>query len=367
MVRKKIKDRDKLKLAVLSGGRCNLCNRYVLEDIITKDPIISLEHAHIVADSDEGPRGDYKIDKQKNNIDNIMILCPSCHTIIDKNPDKYTVQYLRKIKQDHEKRIKYLTSLSHNNKINLVIYKSKINKKDIFFDIDQINESIFKQGYFYEDKFDLSTSTTIPDHDADYYREKKRDLDNKFSKFEGEMNKHTIMLFALAPQPLLIYLGTKFEMSHTVLSQQRFRITESWNWIKTKKVIDFDIIEPSKITKTNSVCLIVEISDKVDETRIKQVLKDSDIWKITTNNPNMNIIKTISDVKEFGNTTMKLFSRIKKVYGNDKEINVFPVVPNSIAIEFGRVWMPKINNKLIVYDQIKKEGRKYFSKALEIL
>ena len=40
---------------------------------------------------------------ERNHCDNLIYLCPTCHTKIDKLVDDYPADYLLKIKQDHEK------------------------------------------------------------------------------------------------------------------------------------------------------------------------------------------------------------------------------------------------------------------------
>ena len=57
----------------------------------------------------------------------------------------------------------------------------------------------------------------------------------------------------------------------------------------------------------------------------------------------------------------EVYEIIKDVYGRDCEINVFPAMPVSIAIETGRCWMKKAHPSLTIYDE--KNG---FKKALEI-
>ena len=54
--------------------------------------------------------------------------------------------------------------------------------------------------------------------------------------------------------------------------------------------------------------------------------------------------------------------RIKVRHGQDVLLHVFPAVPVSIAVEVGRVWMPKVDLPLCIYDQNRKLGG--FTKAL---
>lgn len=65
------------------------------------------EIAHIVAHSSDGPRGDASFPEDKlDNYDNLILLCPKCHTKIDKQPEKYSVDFLKTIKQEHEAWVK---------------------------------------------------------------------------------------------------------------------------------------------------------------------------------------------------------------------------------------------------------------------
>jgi hypothetical protein len=62
------------------------------------------EMAHMIAKSADGPRGSGS--KEDNSYDNLILLCPTCHTRIDKAPDEYPVGMLREWKAAHEKEIR---------------------------------------------------------------------------------------------------------------------------------------------------------------------------------------------------------------------------------------------------------------------
>ncbi len=67
------------------------------------------ELAHIIAKSDKGPRSEEGINKKsKDEYENIILLCPNCHTLVDKNPGQFPVEVLKKWKESHEQRIKDL-------------------------------------------------------------------------------------------------------------------------------------------------------------------------------------------------------------------------------------------------------------------
>ena len=59
--------------------------------------------AHIRAHSSGGPRADLGYPQDKiDSYDNWILLCGSCHDMIDTQPQNYSVEALLKIKVDHE-------------------------------------------------------------------------------------------------------------------------------------------------------------------------------------------------------------------------------------------------------------------------
>ncbi|OCL98220.1 hypothetical protein AAX29_01739 [Aliarcobacter thereius] len=93
-----ILNKDIKKLYSRSAGRCNICSMNLIENDIQIG-----EMAHIIAKSSNGPRGIQ--DTIDNSYDNLILLCPTHHTIVDKNPEKYTTEVLRSIKDKYEKDI----------------------------------------------------------------------------------------------------------------------------------------------------------------------------------------------------------------------------------------------------------------------
>lgn len=63
------------------------------------------EMAHIIACEDNGPRSDPKIPvKERNKASNLVLFCPTHHTIVDKFEYHYNVHVLREMKRLHEAR-----------------------------------------------------------------------------------------------------------------------------------------------------------------------------------------------------------------------------------------------------------------------
>lgn len=81
----------------LAAGRCSYCRKWLLEEEVHIG-----EMAHIIAESDDGPRGDEVFHGDRNGYGNLILLCPTHHRMVDKNPKKYKVDILREWKASHE-------------------------------------------------------------------------------------------------------------------------------------------------------------------------------------------------------------------------------------------------------------------------
>lgn len=77
----------------------------VLRDAPSGDdgPAVIGKICHIVAHSDEGPRGDRNFPKERReHPDNLILLCGTHHDVIDVQPNSYTSDEIRRWKFDHE-------------------------------------------------------------------------------------------------------------------------------------------------------------------------------------------------------------------------------------------------------------------------
>lgn len=106
-----INTKVKRKLLAASGGFCGNPNCHKnLFDFFESGEITNIEElAHIIGQKEDGPRGDDELPlTQRDEFDNIILLCPTCHTTIDKNPQLFPKETIRKWKREHQERIENL-------------------------------------------------------------------------------------------------------------------------------------------------------------------------------------------------------------------------------------------------------------------
>ena len=152
----------KVVLWAKSGGRCAICKKEIIMERKDNDPTPIGHIAHIEGFKPNSPRYNPNMtDKERNSYYNLIILCPTCHTQIDKDPNYYTVERLRQIKREHEKWVKeqvrinipdvtfaelevitkYLISVSmleSNQKLTIIPPKEKIQKNGLSSEVENL-------------------------------------------------------------------------------------------------------------------------------------------------------------------------------------------------------------------------------------
>lgn len=110
-------------LIVIAHGMCQF--RGCTNDLVVNQKFLG-RVAHIVAVQGEGPRHDRNFStEQIKAIDNILLLCPNHHAVIDNNPEVYTIEYLRKMKKEHEMNYSNIPSKISEYKINQFAWEGK--------------------------------------------------------------------------------------------------------------------------------------------------------------------------------------------------------------------------------------------------
>lgn len=98
-----ISEKDIKKLWGRSAGRCSLCHEKLLPLIDENVDVIG-DMAHVIAYKKDGARGDANAEYD-NSYDNLILVCPTCHRVIDHNPQKYSCEALLTIKQTWESNV----------------------------------------------------------------------------------------------------------------------------------------------------------------------------------------------------------------------------------------------------------------------
>ena len=93
------------KLFALSGNVCAFPECSVNIVNMEYGTVVG-EICHIKGRRPDAPRYDpSQTDTERNAFENLLILCPEHHKIIDENEDKFSVDFLLKMKKEHEEKV----------------------------------------------------------------------------------------------------------------------------------------------------------------------------------------------------------------------------------------------------------------------
>src|SRR5437899_2831192 len=89
-----------------AAGRCAMpeCRIELFAESTAYDPVVVIgEIAHVAGAADAGPRAAPEVaTAQRNDYENLILLCQNCHARIDSQTGFYSVAKLKDIKQAHE-------------------------------------------------------------------------------------------------------------------------------------------------------------------------------------------------------------------------------------------------------------------------
>lgn len=368
-----IDNKNKYMLWAISGGRCQYrgCNKILHTDILTKRNFNQSYIAHIVADSPGGPRGcNTRSIQLADDITNLMLLCDTHHRLIDKddvngNPESLLLE----MKAEHEKRIANACAISSDKQSHIVTLNANIGAHTPNVQYSVISHFLSPNFYPAEAKnIDLGTVNTLnKDSDPNFWTSELQNLQQRFDRLlfpllnSGEI-KH-ISLFGFAPIPLLIKVGVMLNDITSVDVRQKRRNPDTWSFDQDINTVY--CFEKAQEVKTN-IALKIELSDSISDNRITSVLgDDSSIYSIKIDNPDNDFVKSRKQIVDFGEKMKEVFREIKRIHGQDFILNIFPAMPVSLAVQLGRVWMPKADLSMTIYDQNRDLGG--FVKAVNII
>jgi hypothetical protein len=356
----------RLQLLVRSGGRCEFdgCNKFLLRHSLTRMDGNFSQMAHIVAFRSGGPRG-RKTPRSNcaHSYENLMLLCHECHKLIDTHPDRYTTKTLRLFKRQHEQRIHQLTGTAPDRQTTIVVLKAMIGKHHVEISPSQIQDAIAPL-YPNSEPFIIDL-TGIPDSaDEAFWRTATMAIDVQCerlysTRFDGLSPRH-LSVFALAPIPLLVHLGSRLSSKIPHDLYQRHRGSEDWKWKTTGDPVKYAFEKTCHGSDKLKVALVVSLSGTVPiESLTPHVGSDCTVYTIALDGetPNPGFLRQRRDLLAFEQVYRELLAVILHDHGVVDELHIFPAVPAPIAIVLGREPLPKVHPAIIIYDYSKsKDG-----------
>lgn len=373
---KDVSQHTRLKLWVKSAGRCEFhgCNKPLWQNDLTLSDGNFAEVAHIVAASEGGPRGSEESADLRIDYSNLMLLCQRCHKAIDNDPDRYTTELLRQWKHEHENRIEIQTSHSTEVcKSTVVLFTVRIKER-----ITPINREAYHNAIF--PKYPVDDGIKINNQDFDRHGDKSeweayaRVIERKIKArveegIDREAVKH-LSIFAIGPQPLLMFLGKCIGDTIPADIYQSHRniedTSQTWSWQEKERETQTPyIVNPIKVVEdSQKVAIILALSDTIEKDKYANLVDDTfSLYEITIENPSPHFLKNPKQLEHFSCEYRKLLNHVQATHGHRCKVFILPAVPVSIAVECGRVLLPTKDPEIFACEYYNQGG---FREVLKI-
>ena len=348
------------QLLIKSAGRCQYrgCNKSLYEDLLTKRNFNQAYIAHIIADEPGGPRGDsIRSALLAKELSNLMLMCDPHHRLIDKIDEAgHPESILLAMKKEHEDRIERVTAVTPNMQSHILTYRANVGVHTREVSYQTVSQHLLPEFYpAMSSTIDLGLANSLErDRDDSFWKTEVSNLEKQFDRkllqaFANGEIKH-LSIFAFAPMPLLVKLGTLINDVYVADIFQPVRSTSSWKLTADPASVIYSLTSPAE-NKAN-IALNISLSANITNDRIEAVLgNDSSIYTLTIPDPSNDYLKCKADLAGFSEAIKKAFNQIKAIHGEKTPLHIFPAMPIATAIEMGRVWMPKADMPLYLYDQ----------------
>ncbi|GGP21889.1 SAVED domain-containing protein [Silvimonas iriomotensis] len=291
-------------------------------------------YAHIVAASEDGPRGEAVLSAELvDNPDNIMLMCDGCHRLIDRqDPTKYTRTVLNEMRIRSIAKVKGLLDSLTYPPVTVIAAVGNIEGQVPYLSMSKINEALHAAGlraasqdlsplFRVEAGAQTSTATDYWQHAALMLPDDISSLKRKLAGLESHrtegISRPTLAVFGITSTSLLILLGRilgDYQGTHIF---QSHRNPASWTWPKDADVPTDDkykveilrVPDAGQVPAENA-CLKVSLTFDIETSRLTQACQQNNNLTIPTieikvANPHFNIISHPRDQDLFAEAVDK--------------------------------------------------------------
>jgi hypothetical protein len=369
-----ISDTTTLRLWAQAGGRCEYhgCNRYLLEDDLTTYTLNLAERAHIVGatDAPRSPRGDDPLSlADRNEADNLMLLCRDHHRVIDRLLREHGVDGLRRMKRGHEDRIRLLTGLHENAATVVVRAIGGIRDAPVDIPRQAVLAAVVADGRF--PRFPLAMAgedlevdlRVLPaEGDSGYWEAGERIIAAQAARIrDAQQPIHHLSVFALTPIPLLVAVGFHLDdkIPTTVYGRRRDGTGDGgWGFDPDAQPVEFGVRHIAGMTSGPRVAVAVSVTAPIGDDVVAAAGHGCAVYELTPDGVpcGRDLLAARASLDHFADAYHRLLGRIEADHSDCEVIDLYAAVPVTGAVQLGRGLMRDAQPALRVHDH-DRDGR----------
>lgn len=351
-----------------SAGRCTLCSAYLLNGRSWFHTILDGEMAHNVGATTgrRSPRSTSDLTAMgRARESNLLLLCHRCHREVDAPAlaDFYTIEYLTERKQAHENRVRQVTDFATRRQTVIVSTKARVRQSAVGVSARELAAALHSadltpytdEGEAFHICVELDDDETAP---WVWARSTAR-IDEKLRRLERAVASGRVdhlAVFAIAPIPILMHLGSRLDDKLAVVLFGRHRVDsdEAWCWQEetAQPEVGFTV-SGDDAGDADEVVALVSVSAPVSEHRVPEVLAGLPIIRLFPQDraASRDLISSRTALAAFSDGWRRLLNTVEADFPNTRRIHVLAALPTTAAVEMGRHRMREAQPPLAVYQR----------------
>lgn len=348
-----------------SAARCVLCAKWLVDETEYWHAIPTGQIAHNVAaeNGPKAPRGKSKLDsKQRAAEENLLLLCGDCHRKVDSPDlvDKYTVEFLTEKKNEHERWVRDVTDFARLRPAIVIRMTGTVRGTRSPASKEQIGEALRGAGLtgMHADSRTGMFDITSFDEETDSWTwdAARKQIDVQIGKVRDAVaagDASVLAVFALAPIPMLIHLGSELDdKTETVLFRRdRSDGPDAWAWPEPAGEPATFVLSPSEANRAaQDVVAFVDVTAEVAATRVPEHLESVPQVRLgVASGPSADAITSRMDLASFARTWRDLLSTVESRWPNAERLHILAAVPATVAVTMGRHRMRAVHPTFVLY------------------
>lgn len=366
--REEISDTVRRRIWARAAGRCVLCSQWLLDSRSSPmHTVLVGEIAHNVGATagENSPRGDADV-ADRNAESNLLLLCHSCHRSIDSVEliSLYTSEYLAEKKAKHERRVREVTDFATLRQTTVVRVVGSIRESTSGVAPGQLAEALLARnltGFGEDTRTGDFFVQLIGDEEHEWFwNSGKAAIDKELTKVQDAIahgDTTHVSVFAIAPIPLLVYLGAKLDDKTEIILFERHRTSTAnpWTWPQNPEPApEFEVVVRSEGRPDHSeVVVVVSVSADVSTERLPVTLLGLPLVEVRPAGaaPRSGLIDSLRALDGFAKVWRACLTQVERRWPSARRIHVIAAVPVTVAIQMGRDRMRTAQPDLVLYQR----------------
>ncbi len=360
-----IKDTVRLGVWARAAGCCVMCSTTLLGSRTYLHSVLVGELAHNVgATATAGsPRGLAEDIADREAEENLLLLCHACHRLIDDEDHApyFTTERLRALKKKHEDRVRVAATSGGMRRTAALRVGGLVRGATALASQRQTADALLADGYLglvdsrWQGDF-LCNIAGDPSRST-YWRAAQEEIDATLGLVEqsvasGEVEH--LSIFAIAPIPLLVHLGSRLDdKTDTRLYQKHRDGDQGWRWDATAPIQDFSTSATIGSTAATAVVLAASLTAEVQKANLPDALQGLPYFEIRPEADRFgpSLFSHPNTLRNFADRWRTLLAEVEKTCPGATRWHLVAAAPLTAAIEMGRAFMRGAQPPTEVYER----------------